>query len=151
MGSCCPHQLRAAHPNLSKKERNSFLLLDLGVNPADVTDVFMVPSTQLLRIGFHAGLCLTALAKLQSGVPWTAADPGVYVIPCRLLVPGPNFWLHPHLAMDHVVAHMVQFSRVVQSAGGVDCPLGNVFDGVIPFIIQLHNNITFLHFISIEE
>jgi hypothetical protein len=37
--------LRAARPNLSKEERNSFLLNDLGIIPADVTDVFMVPST----------------------------------------------------------------------------------------------------------
>ncbi len=46
--------LRAARPNLSKEERNSFLLRDLGINPVDVTDVFMVPSTQLLRVRFHA-------------------------------------------------------------------------------------------------
>jgi hypothetical protein len=31
--------LRAARPNLSKEEHNSFLLRDLGVNPADVTDL----------------------------------------------------------------------------------------------------------------
>jgi hypothetical protein len=46
--------LQAARPNLSKEERNSFLLKDLGINPADVTDVFMVLSTQLLCVGFHA-------------------------------------------------------------------------------------------------
>jgi hypothetical protein len=67
--------LRAARPNLSREERNSFLLRDLGINPADITDVFMVPSTQLLRVGFHAeGPCSAALVKLQVGVPWAAAD-----------------------------------------------------------------------------
>jgi hypothetical protein len=66
--------LRDVRPNISKKERNQFLLQDLGINIATVTDVFMVPSTQLLRVGFVAAEpCQAALDKLQVGVPWSAA------------------------------------------------------------------------------
>jgi hypothetical protein len=65
--------LRAVKPNLSKEERNQFLLQDLAVDIATVTDVFMVPSTQLLRVGFVAAEpCQAALDKLQAGVPWSA-------------------------------------------------------------------------------
>jgi hypothetical protein len=146
--------LRAARPNLSKEERNSFLLNDLGISPADVADVFMVPSTQLLRVGFHAeGPCSAALAKLQVGVPWAATD-GALVYGwspadslSRVRVSGCT----PHLDTDLVAAHMAQFGRVVQSARGVDRSFGNVFDGVIHFTIQLYNDITLPHFIFIED
>ena len=146
--------LRAARPNLTKEERNSFLLLDLGISPTDVTDVFMVPATQLLRVGFHhEEPCRVALAKLQAGVPWTAAD-GLLVYGwspadslSRVRVSGCT----PHLSTDRVAAHMAQFGRVVQSARGVDRSFGNVFDGVIHFTIQLHNDITLPHFIDIED
>jgi hypothetical protein len=57
----------------------------------------------------------------------------------------------PHLDTDRVAAHMAQFGRVVQSARGVDRSFGNVFDGVIHFTIQLHNDITLPHFIDIED
>jgi hypothetical protein len=146
--------LRAAHPNLSKEERNSFLLNDLGISPADVTDVFMVPSTQLLRVGFHAeGPCLAALAKLQVGVPWAAAE-GALVYgwsPAHSLSRVRVSGCTPHLDTDRVAAHMAQFGRVVQSARGVDRSFGNVFDGVIHFTIQLHSDITLPHFIDIED
>jgi hypothetical protein len=71
--------LQVACPNLSKQEHNLFFLRDLGINPANVTDIFMVPYTQLLHVRIHAdGPCLAALAKLQVGVPWAAAE-GVLV------------------------------------------------------------------------
>jgi hypothetical protein len=146
--------LRAARPNLSKEERNSFLLNDLGVSPADVTDVFMVPSTQLLRVGFHAeGPCLAALAKLQVGVPWAAADGALVYgwLPADSLSRVRVSGCTPHLDTDRVAAHMAQFGRVVQSARGVDRSFGNVFDGVIHFTIQLHSDITLPHFINIED
>jgi hypothetical protein len=37
--------LRAVRPNLTKEERNQFLLQDLAVDEATIIDVFMVPST----------------------------------------------------------------------------------------------------------
>ncbi len=45
--------LRSVHAGLTK-ERNGFLLQDLGLNLVNVTDVFMVPCPQLLCIGFAA-------------------------------------------------------------------------------------------------
>jgi hypothetical protein len=52
------------------KERTVFLLQDLGLNVADVTDILMVLSTQLLCFCFTAAeACQAALAKLQAGIP----------------------------------------------------------------------------------
>jgi hypothetical protein len=50
-----------------------FLLQDLSLNVISVTDVFMVPSTQLLCMATTKA-CQDALAKLEVGVPWTLAD-----------------------------------------------------------------------------
>jgi hypothetical protein len=137
--------LRAACPDLSKEEQNRFLLKDHGINPADVTDVFMVLSTQLLRVGFHAeGPCSAARAKLQVGVPWAAAEGALVYgwLPADSLSRVRVSGCTPHLNTDRVAAHMAQLGRVVQSARGVDCSFGNVFDGVIDFTIQLHDDIT---------
>jgi hypothetical protein len=66
--------LRAVRPNLTKEEKNQLLLKDLAVDIASITDVFMVPTTQLLRDKFIAvEPCQAALDKLPGGVPWLAA------------------------------------------------------------------------------
>jgi hypothetical protein len=126
--------LRAVRPGLTKEDRNQFLLQDLAVDIATVTDVFMVPSTQLLRVGFVAAEpCQAALDKLQVGVPWSAAG-GALVYGwspsdslSRVRVSGCT----QALSIDWLVAHMAQYGRVVQSACGLDRSLSNVFDGVV--------------------
>ncbi len=50
------------------KERTVFLLQDLGLNVADVTDILTVLSTQLL-CSTAAEPCQAPLAKLQAGIP----------------------------------------------------------------------------------
>jgi hypothetical protein len=70
--------LLAACPSLSKEERNSFLLNDLGISPADVTDVFMVPSTQ-------RGTALPPLRNCRWG------SPVLPLIPCLWVVAGGLF------------------------------------------------------------
>jgi hypothetical protein len=74
--------LHSVKPNLSTEERNQFLLQDLAVGIPPVI-VFMVPSMQLLCIGFIAtGPC--------QGLPWTGsklASPGLLLTePCLWLV-----------------------------------------------------------------
>jgi hypothetical protein len=84
--------LQVIKPNLSKEERNKFLLQDLAVDIATITNVFMDPSTQLLRVGFVAAWpCQVALDKLQAGVPWSAAGSAIVygwppLIPCHRCV-----------------------------------------------------------------
>jgi hypothetical protein len=56
--------LRLVKPNLFKEERNQVLLQDLAVDIATVTEVFMMPSTQLLCVG---------LVDALADVPWSAA------------------------------------------------------------------------------
>jgi hypothetical protein len=56
---------RSVRPNLSKEERNQFLLQDLTVDIATVTDELMIPSTQPLQLV----LLLSSLARL----PWTSS------------------------------------------------------------------------------
>jgi hypothetical protein len=46
--------LRSVRPGLSKEERKIFVLQDLSLNVADITDVSMGQSTQLLQVGFDA-------------------------------------------------------------------------------------------------
>jgi hypothetical protein len=145
--------LQVACPNLSKQEHNSFLLHDRGINPANVTDVFMVPSTQLLCVIFQAdGPCLAALASLQAGIPWAAAE-GALVYGGRQRPPClGSVFLAAHPTLTQTVWRPTgQFGRVVQSSRGVDCSFGNVFDGVIHFTIQLHSDITLPHFINIKD
>jgi hypothetical protein len=48
--------LHFVHSGIIKEERNVLLLQDLGLNVADITDVFMLPSPQLLCIGFGSGI-----------------------------------------------------------------------------------------------
>ncbi len=103
--------LRAVRPNISKEERNQFLLQDLAVDIATVTDVFMVPSTQLLCVGFVAAEpCQAALDRLQASVPWSAAG-GALVYGwspadslSRVRVSGCTQALN----IDWLVAHMAQ-------------------------------------------
>jgi hypothetical protein len=54
----------------SLEDRNDFVLKDLKVNLADI---FMVPTSQLLRLEFFMELLyLSASEALRAGVPWTA-------------------------------------------------------------------------------
>jgi hypothetical protein len=113
--------LHSVRPSLSKEERNQFLLQDLVIDIATVTDGFMVPSTQLLHVGFViADPCQAALDKLQTGFPWSAAigalvygrAPSNYLSRARLwLYPGPQYQLvgcpydpvQPRVVRQHAV------------------------------------------------
>jgi hypothetical protein len=146
--------LRSVRPSVSKEERNAFLLQDLGLSVADVTDVFMVPSTQLLRVGFAAAEpCQAALAKLQAGVPWAAADNALVYgwSPADSLSRVRVSGCTPGLDLDLVAAHMAQFGRVVQSARGRDRSFGNVFDGVIHLTMQIPPDATLPSFIDLKD
>ncbi len=58
----------------SREERNDFVLKDLSVQPATVANIFMVRTSQLLRLKFfEEEHYLSALERLQAGVPWAAA------------------------------------------------------------------------------
>jgi hypothetical protein len=146
--------LRAVRPGLTKEDRNQFLLQDLAVDIATVTDVFMVTSTQLLRVGFVAAEpCQAALDKLQVGVPWSATG-GALVYGwspsdslSRVRVSGCT----QALSIDWLVAHMAQYGRVVQSARGVDRSLGNVFDGVVHLTMQIPPDSMLPSFIDLED
>ncbi len=83
--------LRAVRPNITKEERYQFLLQDLAVDITTITDVFMVSSTQLLRVGFvTAEPCQAALDKLQGDVPWSAAGSARCTVGC-LWILSPTF------------------------------------------------------------
>jgi hypothetical protein len=146
--------LRAVKPNLTKEERNQFLLQDLAVDIATVTDMFMVPSTQLLRVGFVAAEpCQAALDRLQAGVPWSAAGGAIVYgwAPSdslsRLRVTGCT----QALSIEWLVAHMAQYGQVVQSARGVDRSLGNVFDGVVHLTMQILPDAVLPSFIDLQD
>jgi hypothetical protein len=146
--------LRAVKPNLSKEERNQFLLQDLAVDIATVTDVFMVPSTQLLRVGFVAAEpCQAALDKLQAGVPWSAAGGAIVYgwAPSDSLSRVRVTGCTQALSIEWLVAHMAQYGRVVQSARGVDRSLGNVFDGVVHFTMQIQPDAVLPSFIDLQD
>jgi hypothetical protein len=130
-----------------------FLLCDLGINPANVTDIFMVPPHN----SFMSESMLMGPAWLPSpSCRWES--PG---LPQRELwstggCQRPSCLGYVFLAAHPTLTQTVwrptcQFVRVVQSARGVDHSFGNVFNGVIHFTIQLHNNITLPHFIDIED
>ncbi len=62
---------------ITKEESNTFLLWSPDLNGADVTDIFLVLPTQLLRVSFAAAEpCQVDLAWLQVGVPWGRGWPG---------------------------------------------------------------------------
>ena len=65
--------LKAVLPTSSKDQRNSFVLNDLGLTVHDVVRAFVIPTSQLFRVGVATEAVYTAaLERLREGVPWAA-------------------------------------------------------------------------------
>jgi hypothetical protein len=74
--------LQAVRPNLTKEERNQFLLKDLAVDIVTITDVFMVPSTQLYGQPPPREAAESIVASVTAGfLPLSPTLPQAPVIP----------------------------------------------------------------------
>ena len=126
--------IHAVWRDAGREERSSFVLKALAVPAADVSGIYVVPETQLLRVNFESKVTyLEALAKLRRGVPWperggqpvygwAASDTVAKVRICG--VPE-------HLRMGWLKEHLGQFGQVLLALRGGDPDFPAAFDGVV--------------------
>ena len=126
--------LKAVQPMASKDQRNDFVLRDLRLSIADVVGAFVVPTSQLFRVGVASEeVYLAALERLSSGVRWTACGGAlVYgwstedsLIRVRVSNVPEVF------PRDLLLGHLAAFGQVVTSRRGVDKAFSACKDGIL--------------------
>lgn len=145
--------LRIAQPDYTQSERDDFLCKDLGLTEEDVQEIFLDPSTLLLRIVLASEELYTAtLARLSAGVPWTAAG-GTNVYGWPTAAP-----LHPirlsgvpkSFPLSEIIAHFREFgdvSWIYQQSH--DKQWTSAFNGVVHLSVRIAPGKVLPHFVEI--
>ena len=146
--------IQAVWRDAGREERNSFVLKALAVPAADVSGIYVVPETQLLRVSFESKVAyLEALAKLRRGVPrpegggrpvfgWAISDTVVKVRVCG--VPE-------HLRMVWLREHLGQFGQVLLAQRSLDPDFPAASDGVVYVTLLLREGVALPHFIRLVD
>jgi hypothetical protein len=160
------HHVQALHPftvlidfdrvlsDSTRAQRNSFVLRDLAAPADEISGVYMLPASQLLRVNFKSeGPYLAALAKLRGGVPCSAAEgrtvcgwsPSDTITKVRLCgVPE-------RLSKAAVWGHMGLFGQVLSAMKGMDEDYPSAADGVVYFTLLLKEGATLPSFINVVD
>ncbi len=160
------HHVQALHPftvlidfdrvlsDSTRAQRNSFVLRDLAAPADEISGVYMLPASQLLRVNFKSeGPYLAALAKLRKGVPCSAAEgrevcgwsPSDAVTKVRLCgVPE-------RLSKAAVWGHMGLFGQVLSAMKGMDEDYPSAADGVLYFTLLLKEGAALPSFINVVD
>ncbi len=146
--------IRAAKADVTREERNAFLIDDLQIKADDVLDVFNVPSSNLLRVSFSsAASCQTALDRLLAGVPWTAhRNTLVYGwSPADSITQVRITGVPVQLDVDLIVQHMRQFGHITRARRGQDRFFPRATDGIVHLSIHLEAGTTLPHFLNLQD
>jgi hypothetical protein len=146
--------LKAVKPTATKEERFSFLLKDLAVSPADVSEVYVVPTTQLLRVGFRSEApMLIALEKLRAGAQWAAAG-GRKVSGWAIqdLLTKVRINAFPQLVeLDLLTTHLSKFGQVISAVRGEEKMIPGALDGSVQVTMKLGPGKTLPQFIYMVD
>jgi len=144
--------LRAVKQNFDKKDRDDFLLKDLGVGPTEVYDIYNEPESFLLRVAFFTSEQFERyLARLADGVPWSAEGgqlvygwaPGDSITHVRLTgVPA-------DLPISAVRTWAAQFGRVTRIFRTKDRTFTRAANGITHFSIAVTPGVTLPAFVTL--
>src|SRR5450830_1080796 len=146
--------LRAVRPNVSRDERNNFLVTDLGLHVPDVTDIFYEPSTQLLRVELAThDLYAEVLERLAEGVPWSAFDRApVYGWAPSDMVTSIRISGYPRFyPLDLLRKYFSQMGRVTHISRGKDGFWPTASSGVVHLSIGVRPGSTIPAFVDLMD
>ena len=146
--------LRVVKNDFTMKERNDFLVDDLGCEVTDLRGIFPNPTSMLLRVAFKTeALFEKYLALLSTGVRWSACNnalvygwaPGDSVTNVRV-----SGVMECFTAGD-IRAHFQQFGRVTRAYMGRDCFFPDAVTGIVHLSISIAPGFSLPHFIEVVD
>ena len=143
--------LRIAQPDYTQSERDDFLCKDLGLTEEDVQEIFLDPSTLLLRIVLSSEDLYTAtLARLSAGVPWTATGRTVYGWPTAApLHPIRLSGVPKSFPISEIIAHFREFGDVSRIYQTCDKQWTSACSGVVKLSVRVAPGKVLPHFVEV--
>jgi hypothetical protein len=130
--------LKAVKPTATADQRMEFILNDLAAT--DVKEVYVVPTTQLMRVGFwSAPPCEAALEKLRAGVPWAAAGGrlvtgwAIQDLLTKIRITAVPADLH----LSFLTTHLAKFGQVISITRNMLKMIPNATDGSVTVTMKL--------------
>jgi len=146
--------LRVVKNDFTMKERNDFLVDDLGCEVTDLKSIFPDPTSMLLRVAFKTeALFDKYLVLLSAGVRWSACNnalvygwaPGDSVTNVRV-----SGVMECFTAGD-IRAHFQQFGRVTRAYMGRDRFFPDAVTGIVHLSISVAPGFSLPHFIEVVD
>ncbi len=130
--------LKAVKPTATADQRMELILNDLAAT--DVKEVYVVPTTQLMRVGFwSAPPCEAALEKLRAGVPWAAAGGrlvtgwAIQDLLTKIRITAVPADLH----LSFLTTHLAKFGQVISITRNMLKMIPNATDGSVTVTMKL--------------